>query len=41
MSHIAQSIDDRTDIVVIDLEPSNDKITMKESSLSYECSLSD
>ena len=41
ISHIAQRIQDRTDIVVIDLEPSNDKITMKESSVPYECSLPD
>lgn len=41
ISHIVQRIQDRTDIVVIDLEPSNDKITMKKSSVPYECSLPD
>ena len=41
ISHITQRIQDRTDVVVIDLEPSNDKITMKESSVPYECSLPD
>ena len=41
ISHIAQRIQDRTDIVVIDLEPTNDKIIMKEFSVPYECSLPD
>jgi len=41
ISHIAQRIQDRTDIVVVDLEPSNDKITVKQSSVPYECSLPD
>ena len=31
ISHIAQRIQDRPDVVVIDLEPSNDKVTMKKS----------
>jgi len=35
ISHIAQRIQGRTDVVFIDLEPSNDKITMKESSIPY------
>jgi hypothetical protein len=35
ISHIAQRIQDRPDVVVIDLEPSNDKVTMKKSSVPY------
>jgi len=41
LSQIRQRIKDRTDVVVIDLEPSSDKITMEKSSVPYECSLPD
>lgn len=41
ISHIAQRIQDRKDVVVIDLQPSNDKVSMRKSSVPYECSLPD
>lgn len=40
-SHTTQRIQDRTDVVIIDLEPSHDKMTMEKSSVPYECSLPD
>nr|YP_009029039.1 hypothetical protein [Cylindrotheca closterium]AGH28578.1 hypothetical protein [Cylindrotheca closterium] len=41
ISHIVQRIQDRKDVVVINLQPSNDKVSMRKSSVPYECSLPD
>ena len=41
LSQIIQRIQDRTDVVVLDLDPSSDKITMKRASVPYQCSLPD
>ena len=41
LSQITQRIQDRTDVVVLDLEPSSDKIIMKRTEVPYECSLPD
>jgi len=41
LSQITQRIQDRTDVVVLDLEPTSDKIVMKRAEVPYECSLPD
>lgn len=41
LSQVASRVQDRTDVVILDLEPSSDKITMERASVPYQCSLPD